>query len=160
MINEKLFEPIKIGNNLYRNRIFNAPTGHPDVSVDGDFTDDTVAYFERKAMGGAATVTLGEAIVDSKFGKRHPFQLSMDFSNSRHSLARVADAIRRHGAVPSIELQHSGINATPGFETPGFCKGADVIYGPSDDVINGREIKEMPEEIILEVIDKDRKSVV
>ena len=154
MKEEKLLEPIKIGNTLFRNRIFVAPTGHPDISVDGDFTDDSVSYFERKAMGGAATVTLGEAIVDSKFGKRHPFQLSLDFSNSRHSLARVADAIRRHGAVPNIELQHSGCNATPGIETPGFCVGGDLLYGVMDMEINGKKVHGMTEEEILEVIDK------
>ena len=110
---EHLFQPILIGNTLFRNRIFCAPTGSPDVSVDGDFSDDVVSYYERKAQGGAASVTLGEAIVDSKYGKRHPFQLSLDFTNTRHSLSRVADAIRRHGAIPSIELQHSGIMPRP-----------------------------------------------
>ena len=151
---EHLFEPIVIGNTLFKNRIFCAPTGHPDISVDGDFTDDSVSYFERKAQGGAATVTLGEAIVDSYCGKRHPFQLSLDCSNSRHSLARMADAIRRHGAVPNIELQHSGMNATPGIVTPGFCKGSDIVYGPITTEVRGRKIVEMPEELILEVIEK------
>ena len=151
---EHLFEPIKIGNTLYRNRIFNAPTGHPDISVDGDVTDDFVSYYERKAIGGAATVTLGEAIVDSKFGKRHPFQLSLDFFNTRHSLSRVADAIRRHGAVPNIELQHSGCNATPGIETPGFVTGGDLLYGVMDMEIHGRQIHGMTEDEILEVIEK------
>ena len=151
---EHLFQPILIGNTLFRNRIFCAPTGSPDVSVDGDFSDDVVSYYERKAQGGAASVTLGEAIVDSKYGKRHPFQLSLDFTNTRHTLSRVADAIRRHGAIPSIELQHSGINATPGVVTPGFCTGADIIYGPSDDVIQGKRVYEMPEEEILRIVEK------
>ncbi len=151
---EHLFQPIQIGNTLFRNRIFCAPTGSPDLSVDGDFADDVISYYERKAQGGAATVTLGEAIVESRYGKRHPFQLSLDFSNTRHSLSRAADAIRRHGAVPSIELQHSGMNATPGVVTPGFCTGADIVYGPSDDVIKGKRVYEMPEEEILRVIEK------
>jgi len=151
---DHLFQPILIGNTLFRSRIFCAPTGHPDVSVDGDFSDDVIAYYERKAQGGAASVTLGEAIVDSKYGKRHPFQLSLDFTNIRHSLSRVADAIRRHGAIPSIELQHSGINATPGVVTPGFCTGGDVVFGPSDDVIQGKKVLAMPEEEIWRVVEK------
>ncbi len=101
-----LFRPIQIGDTLFRNRIFSAPTGHPDVSVDGEFSEDAVAYYERKAQGGAAAVTLGEAIVDSRYGKRHPFQVSLDCRNSLHSLSQIADRIRRHGAVPSLELQH------------------------------------------------------
>ena len=149
-----LFRPIKIGDTLFRNRIFSAPTGHPDVSLEGAFSEDAVAYYERKAQGGAAVVTLGEAIVDSKYGKRHPCQVSLDCRNSLHSLSQVADRIRRHGAVPSLELQHSGIRATPGIVTPGFCTGSDVLYGPSEMELNGVHIREMPEELIYEIIDK------
>ena len=65
-----LFEPIMIGDTLFRNRIFSAPTGHPDVTLDGNFTEDAITYYERKARGGAAAITLGEAIVESKYGKR------------------------------------------------------------------------------------------
>ena len=151
---ENLFRPIRIGNTLFRNRIFCAPTGHVDVTVEGDFSEDVVAYYERKAQGGAANVTLGEAIVDSVTGKHHPFQLSLDFRNTRHTLARVADGIRRHGAIPSIELQHSGLKATAGIVTPGFCTGADRIYGPSAGIFDGVKAEEMPEEMILGIIEK------
>ena len=151
---ENLFKPIFIGNTLYKNRIFCAPTGHPDISVDGDFTDDVVSYYERKAQGGAATVTLGEAIVESKYGKRHPFQLSLDFRNTRHTLSKIADAVRRHGAVPSIELQHSGIKGATGVITPGFCTGGDILYGPVSGVFDGVKVEGMPEEEIYRVIDK------
>ena len=149
-----LFRPIRIGDTLFRNRIFSAPTGHPDVSVDGEFSEDAVAYYERKAQGGAAVVTLGEAIVDSRYGKRHPFQVSLDCRNSYHSLSQVADRIRRHGAVASMELQHSGMKATPGIVTPGFCTGADALYGPSEMDLGDAHVREMTEEMILEIIDK------
>jgi len=150
----ELFRPILIGSTLFRNRIFSAPTGHPDVTIEGNFSEDVTSYYERKAMGGAACVTLGEAIVDSRYGKRHPFQVSLDCRHSIHSLAKIADAIRRHGAVASIELQHSGMKATPGLDTPGVCKGADIIYGPSACEHEGHPVVEMPEEIIYEIIDK------
>ena len=149
-----LFEPIIIGNTMFKNRIFAAPTGHPDATIEGNFAEDVAPYYEQKAKGGAAAVTLGEAIVDSKYGKRHMFQLSLDCRHSVHTLAKVADAIRRHGAVASIELQHSGMNATPGLDTPGVCEGSKIIYGPSPCIHNGNEIHEMPEEIIYEVIEK------
>ena len=153
-----LFKPIMIGNTLFKNRIFAAPTGHPDASFEGNFAEDVATYYERKAMGGAAAVTLGEAIVDSKYGKRHVFQLSLDTRNSVHSLARVADAIRRHGAVPSIELQHSGMHATPSIYTPGFGEASPIVYGPSECDFNGVHVQEMPEEVIYEVIDKFAES--
>lgn len=149
-----VFEPIKIGDTLFRNRIFAAPTGHPDASFEGNFSDDVVAYYEAKAKGGAAAVTLGEAIVDSKYGKRHHFQVSLDCRNGLHGLAKVSDAIRRHGAVPSIELQHSGMSANPGVITPELGASSSIIYGPSAMEVNGVQIQEMPEEMILEIIEK------
>ena len=135
-----VFEPIKIGDTLFRNRIFAAPTGHPDASFEGNFSDDVVAYYEAKAKGGAAAVTLGEAIVDSKYGKRHHFQVSLDCRNGLHGLAKVSDAIRRHGAVPSIELQHSGMSANPGVITPELGASSSIIYGPSAMEVNGVQI--------------------
>ena len=151
---QNLFKPVMIGNTLFKNRIFSAPTGHPNASLEGLFAEDVAAYYERKAQGGAACITLGEAIVDSKYGKRHPRQLSLDSRNTSYTLANIADKINRYGAVASIELQHSGMKTTPGIVTPGLCTGSDVIYGPSACVFEGIEIKEMPEELIYEIIEK------
>lgn len=148
-----LFKPIKIGNTLFRNRIFAAPTGHPD-NVLGKFSEDVIAYFEHKAKGGAAAVTLGEACVDSVYGKGYASELSLDTRQPLRGLALVADAIRRHGAVPSIELQHPGMKATPCVYTPGVGTTSEIVYGPSDDEFNGTPVKEMPEEIIYEIIEK------
>ncbi len=138
--------PVRIGGTLMKNRIFASPTGHPDVTLDGSFTEDAVAYYERKAQGGAAVVTLGEAIVDSRYGRRHPYQVRLDDINVKHSLSRLADTVSRHGAVVSIELQHSGMQASP--------EMGEAVYGPSECVVDGVQVKEMPEEIIHEIVGK------
>ncbi len=148
-----LFKPIKLGGTLFRNRIFSSPTGHPD-NVMGRFTDECVGYFERKAMGGAAAVTLGEASVDSRYGKNYAAELSLDSRQPLRGLSLMADRIRRHGAIPSIELQHKGLKAKPGLETPGVCVSSDRVYAPSACVYQGRQVLEMPEDLILETIDK------
>ena len=148
-----LFQPIKIGNTLFKNRIFSAPTGHAD-SVMGRFTESTIAFFERKAQGGAAVVTLGEAAVDSKYGKAYASMLSLDSRQPWIGLSEMADRISRHGAVASIELQHMGMKATPGVITPGVAEGSNTIYGPSACEYHGVKVQEMPEELILEIIEK------
>ena len=148
-----LFQPIKIGNTLFRNRIFSAPLGYPDTVL-GRFSDDVIAFFERKAKGGAACITLGEAVVDSRYGKGYANELSLDSPQPRQGLATVADMINRHGAIPSIELQHAGLKATPGLTTLGVGTASDIMYGPSETEFNGHKVLEMPEELILETIDK------
>jgi 2,4-dienoyl-CoA reductase-like NADH-dependent reductase (Old Yellow Enzyme family)/thioredoxin reductase len=153
-----LFSPIKIGSAVFKNRMISAPTGHPDVTPDNYFTEDAITYYERKAQGGAAAITLGEAIVDSKYGKRHTHQVSLDTPDVLYNLSRLADSVNRHGVVVSIELQHSGMNATPGIVTPNFCTASDIVYGPVNGENRGVKIKEMPEEIILEIIEKFAKA--
>jgi 2,4-dienoyl-CoA reductase-like NADH-dependent reductase (Old Yellow Enzyme family)/thioredoxin reductase len=148
-----LFKPIKLGGTLFRNRIFSSPTGHPD-NVMGRFSDEVVAYFERKAKGGAAAVTLGEASVDSRYGKNYAAELSLDSRQPLRGLSLMADRIRRHGAIPSIELQHKGMKAKPGLETPGVCVASNDVYAPSACVYQGVQVKEMPEDLILETIDR------
>lgn len=148
-----LFEPIKIGNTLFKNRIFSAPMGYPDT-VMGRVSEDVIAFFERKAMGGAAVVTMGSAVVDSRYGKGYSNELSLDSFQPRQGLSTIADAISRHGAIASIELQHAGLKATPGVKSPGVCDGSQIIYGPSACTFRGHEVLEMPEDMIYETIEK------
>ena len=148
-----LFEPLRVGNVLYRNRIFSAPTGNSDVLL-GRFTDDAIAVFEHKAKGGAAVVLPGEAVVDSVYGKSYPSELSLDSRQPAYGLSKLADRISRHGAVPSLELQHHGMKATPGVVTPGVGTSSNIVFGPSACTFRGVEVQEMPEEVILEVIEK------
>ena len=61
-----LFQPITLGGVTLKNRIFSAPTSLNWGAVDGNLTLDTIAYYELKAKGGAAVVTMGESIVHSK----------------------------------------------------------------------------------------------
>ena len=99
-----LFEPIRLGNTVFRNRIFASPTGHVDTLGDGTYTENAMAIYERKAMGGCASIAMGEFIVDSKYGQRHPFQPITDRFFNRHNYARIADFVNRHGAILSCEL--------------------------------------------------------
>ncbi|NLO47212.1 MAG: FAD-dependent oxidoreductase [Clostridiales bacterium] len=145
-----LFKPIKIGDRVFRNRIFSSPTGHSDMSLEGKHSEDVIAYYARKAKGGAAAVTMGEAVVDSKYGYQYPLQIRLDNMGSMPTLGRMADCVSRHGAVASIELQHAGMGATPTQGNP--------IYGPSECVENGVPVLEMPEEIIWETIEKYAKA--
>ena len=48
-----LLSPIVIGRQFFRNRIFNSPTG---VEIDPERY--SCGYYERKAIGGAASVNL------------------------------------------------------------------------------------------------------
>ena len=48
-----VFTPMKIGKLTLKNRIFAAPTSLNWISIDGELTLDTIAFYEMKAKGGA-----------------------------------------------------------------------------------------------------------
>ena len=105
-----LLKPLRLGGTWFRNRIFYAPTGLLDLTADFSPSFDHIAYFERKAKGGAASVNVGESIVcdfDPGDSRYNIIQLK-DHIYNYNGLAKLADAINRQGAVATIELQHLG----------------------------------------------------
>lgn len=148
-----LFEPIQVGNRMFRNRIFNSPTGTHYRTIDGLPTDDAIAYYERKAVGGAAAVNVGDACVDSELSFHGNIHIALDdWYGGKAYMSKLAEAISRHGAVAAIELVHGGGCAT------GSYNAGHTIYGPVDmETISRGKLtvaRAMPEEIIERTIEK------
>jgi len=140
----KLFSTMKLGPYVLRNRIESAPMG-AHGTPEGYITAENTAYYELRAKGGAAIVTLGESMVDSK-GTSHGRENPLDDPGILPSLINTTDAIKRHGAVASIELLHAGIRSRT--QLP---DGA--VYGPSAEIsFYGKKIIEMGEAEIEQVV--------
>lgn len=148
-----LFTPIVLGNTLFRNRIFASPTGYQNLNGDGYLNDGAAAYYESKARGGAASVTSFEGIVDGEFGKGGATHICLDTPNIDRGLSRVAYAIKNHGAVASLELQHTGMFANRDLSFFG-ASSKGIAYGPIECEIAGRTIRPMDEEMIERTISK------
>ena len=148
-----LFSPIRIGNVTFKNRIFASPTSNPAVSNPPYLAKEVRAFYELRAKGGAAAVTLGDSIVDSETGRTHDYKVFMDDTKFIPTLSATARDIRRHGAVPSLELTHGGKFANvPNLINPERTNR--IPYGPDHEINqDGIEIFEMPEDIILRVIE-------
>lgn len=163
-----LFEPIQLGNTLFRNRIFASPTGHHEMTPDCFPDAEVVAFYEHKAMGGAASVCVGDCIVDTKTGQSHVKQIHIDDPLVVPSLTAVAAAISRHGAVASAELSHDGkfshvselVGGLIGQYGPCLKPGMEgETYGPVEGCSpGGHPIKAMPEELIYYIIERFGKA--
>ncbi len=105
-----LCKPIRIGNVWYRNRMFSTPMGGTDIELDGCIGPKSQAFYEYRAKGGCAAVTISELMVHPSDGS-HAYRLDESILNSLPKATYAADAIRRHGAIPSAELSHSGMFA-------------------------------------------------
>ncbi len=143
-----LLSPLKIGNVVFRNRMFASPVNSAEIIPDGQPSLDAVAYFERKAMGGAAAVTYGEVDVDPEDYRegRYPREITR---MSNYNYARLASAVRRQGAVAVLELCFSGIHARM------YTGGDKPAWGPVDmNPPMGGKVAAMPEEKILQIINE------
>lgn len=105
-----LCSPITVGRTTFRNRMFSAPMGGTDITNDGCIGPKSVGFYELRSKGGAAAVTVSECMVHPSDGS-HAYRIDEKILNSIGSAAYAADAIRRHGGIPSIELSHSGMFA-------------------------------------------------
>jgi 2,4-dienoyl-CoA reductase-like NADH-dependent reductase (Old Yellow Enzyme family)/thioredoxin reductase len=142
-----LFSPLKVGNVTLKNRIISAPMAFPILTANSCLTPEANAFYELRAKGGAAVVTISELIVHSATGKYYPVQVLMDAPNAKDSLATAARVVKRHGAIPSIELSHGGKYSLTNAENP-------ISYGPSDEFSDGIQVaREMPKEMINEIIE-------
>ena len=128
-----LCKPLKVGNLTFRNRMVSAPMGATDITAEGTPGLRTQGFYEARAKGGAAAVTVSELVVHPETDGSQMLHLSLATPGQLGAFAYVADAIKRHGAIASIELSHSGQYA--GTYMVDKKKKADLCqWGPSDGV--------------------------
>ena len=146
-----LSSPITIGQKTFRNRMFSAPMGGTDITNDGCIGPKSTAFYELRAKGGAAAVTVSECMVHKTDGS-HAYRLDESILNSLAGATYAADAIRRHGAIPSLELSHSGMFAGT-YMTDKTKQHELVQYGPCDTVrADGVKVRALDEEMITEIV--------
>lgn len=148
-----LCKPIKIGNVHFRNRMFGAPMGGTDITADCTIGTKSTAFYENRAKGGAANVTVSELVVHPKTEASHMYHLDLQTVGSLASFTYTADAIRRHGAIASVELSHSGQYAGTYLVDKDKKEGLSQ-WGPSPGTRpDGREVKELTEDLIKEIVE-------
>ena len=147
-----LLSPIKIGNVTLRHRMCSAPMGATDITADCSLGPRSIGFYELRAKGGAAAVTVSELVVHPETDGSHMLHLNLSTPGNLASHAYTADAIRRHGAVPSIEFSHSGQYAGT-YLTDKNKKDALCQWGPSDNVRpDGMPVRGLSREQIKDIV--------
>lgn len=141
-----LFSSLKVRNTTFRNRIFATPTSLTWADYTGAPNDATVFYYEDKARGGAASVTLSETTISRTYASRgvgHYITSDPHFGSPAGQLSKVAEAIARHGAVPSVQIHHAGDVTFPA------CIGGKNPIGPNSYVRkDGVQVDGMDEDMM------------
>lgn len=147
-----LCQPITLGNVTFRNRMFASPIGATDIDSNCVPGERTRAFYELRARGGAAAVTMSELVVHPETDGSHMLHLDLATVGSLAAFTFTADAIKRHGAVPSIEFSHSGQYAGTYMADKNRKQGL-AQYGPSECIRpDGREVKALTEEQIDDIV--------
>ena len=117
----KLFEPLRIRNVEFRNRIVVSPMCEYS-SEDGFANDWHLVHLGSRAVGGAALV-FTEAIAVSAEGRISPDDLGIWKDEHIGFLKRIVSFIHDHGAVAGTQLAHAGRKAS--VDTP--WRGGKVL---------------------------------
>ena len=106
-----LLAPGRIGAMPLRNRIFMTPMGSNLADEDGITGDRLRAYYEARAKGGAALITMGSVSIGYPEGSGN--WRNEAISDERHvpGVRALADAVHAHGAKLAMQLQHAGLVA-------------------------------------------------
>lgn len=109
--------------------------------------DYGIAYYETKARGGAAMVTIGDTPVEPLYGATQYNSFQLDDPGALSSLSQVAAAIKQYGAIPSLELSHGGAISSPAFNQ------GNAPIGPSAFTrTDGVAVREMDQQLIDYII--------
>ncbi|UVA80234.1 NADH:flavin oxidoreductase/NADH oxidase [Pandoraea commovens] len=105
-----LFSPFELKSAKLRNRIAIPPMCQYSA-VDGVTNDWHLAHYASLARGGAGLVIV-EATAVSPEGRISPGCTGLWNDEQTAGMARIAAAIKSHGAVPGIQIAHAGRKAS------------------------------------------------
>ncbi|MDB9822447.1 FAD-dependent oxidoreductase [Deltaproteobacteria bacterium] len=153
-----LFSPIKIGKLIFKNRLLMAPLTTDNLIVDNRPSDQGIAFYETRARGGFAQVTVSEIDVDWEYACRSDSFNKVSDPSPKHwhsgAFYELAMAIKEHGAIASVEINHSGAA-----NHPKNIQDHKNPIGPSGNVRDdGVTVDEMDEEMMIQVADNFAKA--
>ncbi len=108
---KQIFSPITIRGVEFKNRIEMAPTSPKFTTEKGYMTQEHIDYFRAIGRGGAAIITLGNCTIDIAHAQDEPRQVALDSDDYLIGIGRFADMCERFGALGSLEINHSGLDA-------------------------------------------------
>lgn len=130
-----LLSPKKVGNILFKNRIFTAPTGIHAMHEGGlKFSEAVITHFGNRAKGGAAMVTCTGVQInpDNRCDANH-MHISPYTNMGYRTLCRLADRVHHYGAVASMQLSDQYSYDQYYAVSPGLKKfGRDSVEMPCE----------------------------
>ncbi|CAN1507941.1 NemA NADH,flavin oxidoreductases, Old Yellow Enzyme family [Burkholderiaceae bacterium] len=103
-----LSSPIQLGNKTVKNRYVIPAMGTGYATADGLVTQQLIDYYEARARGGAGVVIVETTTVEFPRGIHASNKLVADTDLAIPGLRALATVIRKHNALPLLQLNHAG----------------------------------------------------
>lgn len=132
-----LFEPLKIREVSFRNRIAVSPMCQYS-STDGYANDWHLVHLTTRAVGGAGLVFTEAAAVEPR-GRISPEDLGIWSDEHIETLAKIVELVENFGAVAGIQLAHAGRKASTAKPSQGG-KAVDESQGGWRPVVSSSAI--------------------
>lgn len=139
-----LFDPIEIAGVRLANRLMMAPMGSCQSDEAGYITDQSIAYYRRRAQGGVGAITVESVLVDPETRGHEPRLHGPEFVPG---LRRVAEAISQEGVVPGLQLMHPGRQVMSGAAKAPSPVPLNSIAPPPDELTEA-EIEQIFEQYV------------
>jgi 2,4-dienoyl-CoA reductase-like NADH-dependent reductase (Old Yellow Enzyme family)/thioredoxin reductase len=138
------------------------PTDISSANADGSINQRVITYHAEVAKGGCGFIICGASTPDKKTGQPTATCIAVDEDPLIPGLAELAEAMHRHGAKTSVQIQHPGrqaawprkdlISATDQVADIPASAGHEVVYAAAE--AKGKGIRAMSVEEIYDLIDK------
>lgn len=109
-----IFKPFTVKRTTIRNRIVMPPIGTNFATLNGEFVEDHIQYYEQRAKGGTGLIILENVCVDFPHGTNGTTQLRIDNDQYIPGLYRFTERMHKHGASVAVQINHAGASAYPG----------------------------------------------
>ncbi len=159
-----VFSPISIKGVEFKNRIESAPISPKLTTTDGCITTEFLEFFRPIARGGPAVVTIGNSAIDLSESQDETRHADLGKDDVMLGLSRYVDMCDNYGALASIEVNHSGMDAVYDFTRkapygPSACYTADELRRAKEAGREPVQVIEMDHEKIQETVDKFAEAV-
>lgn len=120
-----LFSPIRIGNQMIKNRIIMPAMDTGLCNADGTVSPALIAHYARRAQGGVGLIVSEFTSVDYPAGRGAVTQLQITDDETIPGFRQIADAVHAFGAKMLVQLHHAGArsNQFPGIQLVAPCDG-------------------------------------
>ncbi|QIQ20228.1 NAD(P)/FAD-dependent oxidoreductase [Zophobihabitans entericus] len=109
-----IFQPITIKRTTIKNRIVMPPIGSNFATLNGEFVEEHIQYYEQRAKGGTGLIILENVCIDFPYGTNGTTQLRIDNDQYIPGLYRFTERLHKHGAAVAVQINHAGASAFPG----------------------------------------------